>query len=125
MYKRIKLDPTNGWYIHKAKKRPIAFSDANGSPNPTQKTRLSVDIQEKVACYLVDFAVLADIRMKIKESEKINKDLDLARELEKKLCNMKVTRNKIVIGGFGTVLNEEVWNWTSEEKSKPYKPQRR
>ena len=32
---------------------------------------------------MVDFAVLADHRMKIKENEKTDKYLDLARELEK------------------------------------------
>ena len=37
----------------------------------------------------VDFAVLADHRMKLKESEKNDKYLNLAREL-KKLWNMKV-----------------------------------
>ena len=38
----------------------------------------------------MDFAVSADHRVKLKESEKKDKYLDLAREL-KKLWNMKVT----------------------------------
>ena len=51
---------------------------------------------------IVDFAVLTDHRIKLKESEKRDKYLDLAREL-KKLWNIKVTIILIVIGAFGTV----------------------
>ena len=50
----------------------------------------------------MDFAVPADFRMKLNECEKMDKYLDLAREL-KKLWNMKVTMVLIVIGAFGTV----------------------
>ncbi len=50
----------------------------------------------------MDFAVPADHRIKLKESEKKYKYFDLAREL-KKLWNMKVTIIPIVIGAFGTV----------------------
>ena len=39
----------------------------------------------------------------MKEREKKDKYLDLARELKKKLWNMKVTIIPIVIGVFGTV----------------------
>ena len=51
---------------------------------------------------IVDFAVLADHRIKLKEYEKRDKYLDLAREL-KKLWNMQVTIIPIVIGALGTV----------------------
>ena len=51
---------------------------------------------------IVDFAVPADHRIKIKECEKKDKYLDLARELEK-LWNMQVTIIPIVTGTFGTV----------------------
>ena len=50
----------------------------------------------------MNFAVPADHRVKLKESEKKNKYLFLAKEL-KKLWNMKVTIIPIVIGGLGTV----------------------
>ena len=49
----------------------------------------------------MDFAVLANNRIELKEGEK-DKYFDLAREL-KKLWNMKVTIITIVIGAFGTV----------------------
>ena len=50
----------------------------------------------------MDFAVPADHRIKLKECEKKDKYLDLAREL-KKLWNMKVTIILILISAFGTV----------------------
>ena len=51
---------------------------------------------------IVDFAVPADHRINLKESEKKDKYLDLAREL-KKLWNMKVTMVSIVIGTLGAI----------------------
>ena len=48
------------------------------------------------------FAVPADHRVKLKECEKKDKYLNLAREM-KKLWNMKVTVIAIVIGALGTV----------------------
>ena len=58
--------------------------------------------KKKRTCKIVDFAVLADHRIKLKECEKKDKYLDLAREL-KKLWNMQVTSIPIVIDAFGTV----------------------
>ena len=51
---------------------------------------------------IVDFAFSADHRIKLKECEKKDKYLDLAREL-KKLWKMKVTIIPIVICAFSTV----------------------
>ena len=50
---------------------------------------------------MIIIAVPADHRIKLKECEKRDKYLNLAREL-KKLWNMKVTIIPIVIGAFGT-----------------------
>ena len=50
----------------------------------------------------MDFAVLADHRVKLKESEKKDKYLDFAWELNK-LWNIKVTIIPIVTGTLGTV----------------------
>ena len=58
--------------------------------------------KKKRNCKIVDFAVPAVHRIKLKECEKKDKYLDLAREL-KKGCNMQVTIIPIVIGAFGTV----------------------
>ena len=52
---------------------------------------------------IVDVAVPADHRKKLKEYEKKNKYLDLVRKLKKKMWNMKVTFIPIVISAFGTV----------------------
>ena len=57
--------------------------------------------KEKI-CKIVDFAVPVDHRIILKESEKKDKYLDLAREL-KKLWNMKVTIVPIVIGALRTI----------------------
>ena len=57
--------------------------------------------KKKRTCKIVDFAVPADHRIKLKECEKKDKYLDLAREL-KKPWNMQVTIIPIVIGAFGT-----------------------
>ena len=59
-------------------------------------------MKKKRICKIVDFAVPADYRIKLKECEKKDKYPDLAREL-KKLWNMKVTIIPIVIGDLGTV----------------------
>ena len=74
----------------------------NGSPNLGPKTRPYNNQQKKKICKIVDFAVPADHRIKLKECEKRDKYRDLAREL-KKLWSMKVTIISIVIGAFGTV----------------------
>ena len=58
--------------------------------------------KEQRICKIVNFAVLADHRIKLKECEKKDKYLDLASEL-KKLWNTRVTIVPIVIGAFGTV----------------------
>ena len=77
----------------------------NGSPNLGQKTRPYNNQQKKKKKKIyktVDFAALADHRIKLKECEKRDKYFDLARELKKR-WNMKVTILPIVIGAFGTV----------------------
>ena len=58
--------------------------------------------KKKRICKIVDFAVPADHTINLKECEKKDKYLDLAREL-KKLWNTKVTIVPIVIGAFGTI----------------------
>ena len=51
---------------------------------------------------MMDYAIPVDHRVKIKESEKRDKYLDLARELEQ-LLYMKVSVITVVIGALGTV----------------------
>ena len=58
--------------------------------------------KKKKICKIVDFAVSVDHRIKLKECEKRDKCIDLARQL-KKLWNTKVTIIPIVIGAFGKV----------------------
>ncbi len=57
---------------------------------------------KKRICKIIDFAVLTDHRINLKQCEKKDKYLVLAREL-KKLWNLKVTIVPIVCGAFGTM----------------------
>ena len=113
--KKFKFDHTNKWYMH---------NPASALENETHKLLGNFDIQtdhlisarrpdliiinkkkkkkEKRTCKIVDFAVPADRRVKLKENEKKDKYLDLAREL-KKLWHMKAKFIPIVIGALGTV----------------------
>ena len=61
-----------------------------------------INNRKKKICKTVDFALPADHIINLKESEKKDKYLDLAREL-KKLWNMKVMIVPIVIGALGTI----------------------
>ena len=104
MCKKSKFDHTNKWYMHNP--APVLEND-------THKLLWDFDIQtdhlisarrpdliiinnkKKKTCKIVDFAVPVDHRIKLKECEKKDKYLDLARELKKnygtwrwKLCQL-------------------------------------
>ena len=60
--------------------------------------------KKKRTCKIVDFAVPADHKIKLKESEKKDKYLDLARDWEKKNYGTRtVTIIPVMIDAFGTV----------------------
>ena len=82
--------------------RLICHKTHQTKPNLISARRPGLIIINKKKENLVDFAVSAEHRIKLKEWEKKDKFLDLAREL-KNLWNMKVTNIPIVIGAFGTV----------------------
>ena len=69
---------------------------------PARRPDLIIINKKKRICKIVDFAVPADHWINLKECEKKDKYIDLAREL-KKLWNMKVTIVPIVIGALGTI----------------------
>ena len=82
---------------------PLELWHTNGSLNLSQTTRPYKNQQQKRELFkIVDFAVPADHRVKLNESEKKDKYLDHSRDLNK-LCNMKVTFIPIVIGSLGTI----------------------
>ena len=116
MCRKLKFDHTKKWYVH----NPALVLE-----NDTHKLQWDIDIhtdhlistrkpdliiikkkrkkkKKKRICKIIDFAVLAGHRIKLKECEKKDKYLDLAREL-KKLWNIKVSIVPIVIGTFGIV----------------------
>ena len=80
----------------------MALWHTHGSPNLSQETRPFNNQQKKRNCKIVDFALPADHRTKLKECEKKDKYFDIAREL-KKVWNMQVTIIPIVIDALGTV----------------------
>ena len=110
MCKKFIFDHTNKWYMHNP--APVLENDSHkllwdfniqtDHLIPARRPDLIIINQKKRTCKIVDFAVPADHRIKLKECEKKDKYLDLAREL-KKLWNMQVTIIPIVIGAFGTV----------------------
>ena len=69
---------------------------------PARRPDLIIINEKKKICKIVDFAVPADHRINLKESEKKDKYLDLTREL-KNLGNMKVMIVSILIGALGTI----------------------
>ena len=88
---------------------PLGFWHTNGSPNLGQTTRPYIKNEKKKrTCKIVDFAIPADHKVKLKESEKKKKDkyLDLMREL-KKLWDVKVMFIPIIIGALGTVTKNK------------------
>ena len=80
---------------------PMEFWHTNGSTNLSQSTRLYNNQQKKRTCRIVDFTVLGDHWVKLKENIKKDKYLDLARKL--KNWNMKVTFIPVVTCTHGTV----------------------
>ena len=89
----------------------LGFWDTNGSSNLDQMTRSS-DRQQKV-----NFAVPADHRIKLKDSEKKDFYQDLAK-VQKKLWNIKETGISIVIGTFSTVNKDLLQRQKDLEKRK-------
>ena len=117
MCRKFQFDHTNKWYMHNS--APVLENDSHkllwdfniqtDHLIPARRPDLIIINKKKKKkkkrkriCKIVDFAVPADHRINLKESEKKDKYLDLAKEL-KKLWNMKVTIVPIVIGALGTI----------------------
>ena len=112
MCKKFKFDHINKWYMHNPapfleNARHKLLWDFNIQTYhliPTSRPDLIIinNKKKKRTCKIVDLPVPADHRIRLKECEKRDKYLDLAKEL-KKLWNMQVTIIPIVIGEFRTV----------------------
>ena len=110
MCRKFQFDYTNKWYMHNPV--PVLENDSykllwdfniqTDHLISARRPDLIIINTKKRICKIVDFAVPANHRINLKESEKKDKYLDLAREL-KKLWNMKVTIVPIVIGALGTI----------------------
>ena len=110
MCKKLKFDHTNKWYMHNP--APVLenithkllwdFYIHADHQISARRPDLIIINKKKRTCKIVDFAIQADHRIKLKKCKKKDKYFDLAWEL-KKLWNMQVTIIPIVIGAFGTV----------------------
>ena len=108
MIKKIKFDHTNKWYMRNPE--PVL-------ENETHKILWDFEIQtvNLISSRRSELVIVnkkkkknaTDNRLKLKENEKRDKYLDLAREL-KKLWNMKVTVIPIVKLGLGTITKRLV-----------------
>ena len=87
--KKGEVWPFEKWYVHNPEpiieNEKMGFWDTNGSPNLGQTTRPSDSEKKrkKVTCRRMDFDVLADHWVKLKEIKKKEKLRNLARELKK------------------------------------------
>ena len=110
MCKKFKFDHTNKWYMHNpapvlensAHKLLWDFDIHTDYLISARRPDLIIINKKTRTCKIVDFVVPADHRIKLKECEKKDKYLDLARKW-KKLWNMQVTIIPVVIGAFGKV----------------------
>ena len=126
--KKLKFDHMNKWYMH----NPDSVLE-----NETHKLFWDFEIQmdhlistkrpdpgiinkkKKRTGRIVNFTVPADHRVKLKENEKKDKYLNLAREL-KKLWNMKVTVILIVIDALGTVTKRLILGLGNKRTSRDH-----
>ena len=109
--KKLKFDYTNKWYMYNAESVLVneihkLFGNFETQTDHLILARwldLKIINKKERTCRIVDFAVLGDHKVELKEFEKKDKYFDLVMEL-KKLWNMKVTIIPIEIGALGTVI---------------------
>ena len=107
--KKLEFDHTTKWYIHKSEsvlenathKILFGFKKQTDRLIPSKRPDLEL-INKKKNCLIMDFTVPENHRVKMKESEKIDKYLDIAREL-KTLWNIRVIMMPIILGALGRV----------------------
>ena len=95
MCKKLKFDDTNKWYVHNSVSVldddthkllwdfDIHTNNLISARRPDQQQQKKKKKKKKRICKIVDFVVLVDHRIKLKECEKKDKFLDLAWELKK------------------------------------------
>ena len=94
--------------------------------HPVQDRRLNQVLtnKKKRTCHILKIAVSAEHKLEEKEGEKLDKYLDLAKEL-KKLWNIMVTVIPIIVGGLRTVpknLEKKLSEQKQKKKNNCYHP---
>ena len=79
----------------------LGFEIQTNPPIQAKRPELALISKKKRICHIVDFAMLTKHRVKGKESEKLDKYQDLAREL----WNKKVALMPVVMGALGSSPN--------------------
>ena len=108
------MDHTNKWFMHntesvqenETQKYIWDFDQQTDHLISARQPDLEI-VNKKKKENLLNSAIPVDHRVKLKEDEKRDKYLDLARKL-KNLWNMKVTVIPIVVGALGTIPKELV-----------------
>ena len=112
--KKLEFYHTTRWYMHKSEpvrenetqKVLLGFKVQTNHFIPVRKPDLVIVCKQKEGtCRTLNFAVLADHRVKIKESDMRDKNLDVDRELWK-LWNMQVAVIPTVIGALGIFFHD-------------------
>ena len=107
--KKLKFDHTTKWYTHKPETvlenemhKILWDFEVQADHLISVRRPNSNDSQKKRTCHIVNFAILMDHWVKIKENKKRDKYSDPVREL-RKLWNIRLMVIPIVIGILGTV----------------------
>ena len=127
--KRLKFDHADKWCVHKpesVQENEILeiFLDSEIQTDnqiPFSKPDLALINKLKRTCQQVDFFIPAGPRVKIRESEQIDKCLILDRK-QKKVWDMKVMVIPMVVDTLGTILKDQekrLGNWRLNEESTP------
>ena len=103
-------DTGNKWYEHQPEgvvetsdvKIPWDFNIQTDNEIQARRPDIVVVNKKDRKCYIIDVAVLGDVRIAEKETEKIEKYDELKREVER-LWKVKAKVIPIVLGALGTV----------------------
>ena len=108
--KKLKLDHPNNWYLNdpaycleNETRKLLCYFDIQTDHLISGRTINLIIIKKNTTFRIVNFVILADRRVKLKESEQREKYLYLVWKL-KKLCNVKEMITTIVIAALGTVI---------------------
>ena len=125
--KKLKFIYTNKWYMQQPRicreewdaQTPLGVEIQTDHLISARRPNLEIINKKKRTCRIMDFSLLADDRVKLKENEKKDKYLDFAQELKKNSVTWTVIA--IIIGTLSTVIEglipgpsklQRGWDWS-------------